>query len=145
MRAVITCVLCQKPRCVYAQNALSKILKDEIINLEEDGEYSCGGALVDEDHHMRHSVVVRRQLNCSSPMETTYYSAHIQLPQACTYCGGTSDSLLKEDKVIDELKRKHMTVRLEFLSIIKTMDMNNASTKKVFIIYYSIAFDNLAN
>jgi hypothetical protein len=77
VRAVITCVLCQKSRCVYAQNALSKILKDEIINLEEDGEYSCGGALVDEDHHMRHSVVVRRQLNCSSPMKTTYYSAHI--------------------------------------------------------------------
>ena len=38
VRAVITCVLCQKPRCVYAQNALSKILKDEIINLEEDGD-----------------------------------------------------------------------------------------------------------
>ena len=72
-------------------------------------------------------------------------SAHIQLPQVCTYCGGTSGSLLKEDEVIDELKRKHMTVRLEFLSIIKTMDMNNASTEKVFIIYYSIAFDNLAN
>ena len=79
--------------------------------LEEEQEYFCGGAIVDEDNHIRHSVVVRRSLNCRSQIEVPYYASKVSFPVVCIHCGSTSGGHLAEGEVIEELKRKHTTVR----------------------------------
>ena len=67
--------------------------------MEEREQYSSGGALFHDDHYMRHSVIVRRKLECQSLIEVSYYTDVV-----CIYCVYTSRSPLKDGEVIDELK-----------------------------------------
>ena len=90
---------------------LSNTVEQLLDEIREGEEYSCGAALFEEDDHQRHSVVVRRQVNCQSLIETTYYAARIELPSICIHCGSTSGAPLKEDETIAELKRQHTIVR----------------------------------
>ena len=63
--------------------------------------------------YMRNSVIVRRQLECKSLIEIAYYGCKSVLPQVCIHCGSTSGATLKEGEVLEELKRKHTSVRYE--------------------------------
>ena len=112
MRAIIKCSLCHRPRCIYSRTKLTPAVEAFLASLEEEQDYCCGGSLVDENDHIRHSVVVRRQLNCRSQIEVPYYASKVVLPQVCIHCGSTSGGTLLVGDVIEELKRKHTTVSL---------------------------------
>ena len=42
---------------------------------QEENTYNCGESLFAPDDNYYQSIVTRQQLNCSSPMETTYYGS----------------------------------------------------------------------
>ena len=73
-----------------SNSKLNDVVERNIKEIIADGEYTCGGSFVDDDDYLRHSVVARRQLTCSSPLETTYYSAKLSLPTLCHRSGSTS-------------------------------------------------------
>ena len=110
-RGVIKCALCMKPRVIYSKGPLPSQI-DELLN-EEDTTYTCGASLLPDDvPFVRQSVVVRRRLNCKSPVEAAYYSSKkLTLPPICCICGSGSGAPLKDDDFIEEIKRQHQTVR----------------------------------
>ena len=96
VRAVIKCALCMKPRCIYSNNKLNSSVQKEIKSVIEENVYICGGSFADDESYLRHSVIVRRQLTCAQPIETTYYSSKIRLPDICFHCGSTSGAALAD-------------------------------------------------
>ena len=89
-------------RCLYSNSKLNDVVERSVKEIIADGEYACGGSFFDDENHLRHSVVARRQLTCSSPLETTYYSAKISLPPLCHHCGSTSGAQLADLSDVSE-------------------------------------------
>ena len=111
VRALIKCALCRKPRCIYPNTKLTGNVKANVEFIISDGEYACGGSFTDDESYLRHAVVVRRQLTCTSPLETMYFSAKIGFPVVCCQCGGASGAPLVDDDETKALKRKFTVVR----------------------------------
>ena len=72
----------------HFSNTLYIILQAKAIaRTKEERIYMCGKSLFDLEDHPLYSVVVTRQsINCSSPVESTYY------------CG-------QQDNLIDDVKK----------------------------------------
>ena len=96
VRAVIKCASCLKPRCIYSNCKFNDSVKKEVKSIIDDDTYICGGNFADDDSYLRHSAFVRRQLSCSEPMETAYYSCNLALPDVCFHCGSTSGAALAD-------------------------------------------------
>ena len=112
VRAIVKCSLCKKPRCVYANKKFNKNVHEEVNTIIASDEYACGGAFTDEESPLRHSVVTRRQLTCSSEKETQYFSSKLGFPIICCSCGGASGGrLVTEGDFMESLKRKFSVVR----------------------------------
>lgn len=113
VRSTIKCALCQKTRVIYSQSSLTPRVEEFLRVNAEESDFCCGAPLVRDDcEYVRQTAVVRRQLNCKSPIEAAYYSAKkLHLPLICCCCGSTSGAKLKEDDHIEELKRTHQVVR----------------------------------
>ena len=75
VRATIICSLCSKPRCVYCNSKFTKTQSLKLKRRQEENTYNCGESLFAPDDNYYQSIVTRQQLNCSSPMETTYYGS----------------------------------------------------------------------
>ena len=112
VRAVIPCSSCLKPRCIYSNSKLTVGVKQELLDIIENGDYFCGGSFVpDEDPH-RKKFIVRRQVACHMPMEVAYYSAKtVKLTPVCFHCGGVSGAQLSNDADIQALQKQHTLVR----------------------------------
>ena len=111
VRGVIECVMCKKSQCFYSNAKLSRAVKENVDYIVEKQGYACGGSFFDEESYLHHSVVVSRQLTCSSLIEVCYYSSKIGFTPLCIHCGGTSAAPLAQDESIQILKRKYITVR----------------------------------
>ena len=70
VRGVIECVMCKNPRCFYLNAKLSRAVNENVDYIVEEQGYACGGSFFDEESYLRHSVVVRRQLTCSSQIDS---------------------------------------------------------------------------
>ena len=108
VRAVVKCALCDKPRCLYSNSKFNTVVERNVKEIIKDGEYACGGSFVDDENYLRHSVVARRQLTCSSPLETTYYSCKLSLAPLCFHCGSTSGAKLAD---LSDMSEKFAQVR----------------------------------
>ena len=86
------CALCRKPRCIYLNTKLTSNVKANVEFIISDGEYACGDSFTDDESYLRHSVVVRRQLPCTSSLETIYFLSKIGFPVVCCQCGGASEN-----------------------------------------------------
>ena len=110
VRAVIVCVECVKPQCVYAAGALTPDEKKYLKPLINGRMYSCGCELFPPDHPLHSTVVVCQAANCSDPMEAHYYSATCEsFPPVCWFCG-SPEEMLAEDKLVRSLKDEYVVV-----------------------------------
>ena len=110
VRDVLPCCECSKPRCVYAATKLSYMEQTQVRRVREEGMFSCGVSLFHDTHPLRHSLVVREALKCSSLVEAAYYSSpRVCFDACCVYCGTTDD--LVDDEEVKEARRKYHTVR----------------------------------
>ena len=110
VRDVIPCCECSKPRCIFAATKPSFGEQTEVQRVKDEGMYSCGVSLFPDIHPLRHSIVVREALKCSSLVETAYYSSpRVCFEACCIYCG-TSDNLVDDDEV-KEVRKCYHTVR----------------------------------
>ncbi|XP_070546755.1 uncharacterized protein [Ptychodera flava] len=110
VRAVIRCSECLRNRCVYAPSKLSTSQMAAFIRVQEDNSYICGQPLFPCNHEFHSDVVVRQAVACTSPMETTYYSATTVSFEACCFYCGVQDSLLNDD-YITSLRSQYSVVR----------------------------------
>lgn len=111
VRAVLVCVECMKPRCVYAAGALTPDEKRCLKPLINSRVYSCGCELFPPEHPLHSSVIVRQAINCSDPMEAQYYSATcMSFPPVCWFCG-SPEEVLAEDELVRSLKDEYAVVR----------------------------------
>lgn len=67
------CVECGKRRIVYCLAALTKAEDLALIRIQEELLFICGSTLF-PGGEFQDKLVVREGLNCSSPIETTYYA-----------------------------------------------------------------------
>lgn len=52
-------------------------------------EYSCGSPITTPGHNLHGKLLVRLNIDCSSCMETSYYSANLDRLDICYYCGAS--------------------------------------------------------
>ncbi|KAK3097052.1 hypothetical protein FSP39_005923 [Pinctada imbricata] len=109
VRSVIICGECGKRRVVYAKQRLSAEQCICLDRVQEELAYTCGSHLLPETHRFKDTLIVRLGLNCSSSIETTYYSNVTQsFTSICFYCG---DSDIHESEDIRRLKEEYSIVR----------------------------------
>lgn len=67
-----------------------------MLRLKEDHVYTCGDPIVAEDVEDP-GMVVREAINCTTEVETSYFSTSLNhyLPPVCVHCGSV-DSLLDD-------------------------------------------------
>ena len=110
VRDILPCCECSKLRCVYAATKLSYGEHTQLQRVKDEGVYSCGVSLFPDMHPLRHTVVVREALKCSSLVEITYFSSpRVCFDACCIYCG-TSDDLVDDDEV-KAVRKCYHTVR----------------------------------
>ena len=104
---VLHCTECDKPRVLYSSHKLlsqdGKVLDFTLSNVL----YSCGTELKDyipdeinegvRSEHILNRVFVRKNISCSSRIETSYFSSDC-FSDVCIYCG-SSDSLIPTNEV----------------------------------------------
>ena len=108
LATALACVECNKPRCVYSPSLLTPAQKTALVRLKgpEESTFTCGSPIAMEPS----PFVVRQGLQCSSPMETQYYSAKTcKFPDVCFHCGAGKSIAADED--IQALQRQYTTVR----------------------------------
>ncbi|KAK3107604.1 hypothetical protein FSP39_018189 [Pinctada imbricata] len=109
VRSVIICGECGKRRVVYAKQRLSAEQCICLDRVQEELAYTCGSHRLPETHRFKDTLIVRLGLNCSSSIETTYYSNVTQsFTSICFYCG---DSDIHESEDIRRLKEEYSIVR----------------------------------
>ena len=75
VRKTVQCSDCSKPRCIYADHALTPSEGRELRNiLRKYGDsYVCGCVIVPDESELR--VYTRLALSCHTPMEKMYYGS----------------------------------------------------------------------
>ena len=107
---IITCWECYKPRVVYTKGKLTLQEKNALTAVDDSRVYTCGSTLFSSSSDFK-SLVVRRNIQCTSPIEAQYYSAKlVNFPPVCYYCGGSEETLVN-DKEMTELKQQYAVVR----------------------------------
>ena len=110
--ATIICSLFSKLRCVYSNSKFTKTQSLKLKRHQKENTCSCGESLFAPNDNYYHSIITRQQLNCSLPMETTYYgSVTVTFKLICFHCGGTSGCELLNNDFTRGLKRNHAKVR----------------------------------
>lgn len=62
-------------------------------------DYSCGAPVLPPDHSLAGVAMVRSDLVCTIPEETTYNSAsHLCQTNICAHCGEEGGDVLQEKK-----------------------------------------------
>jgi hypothetical protein len=49
--------------------------------------FTCGSPITPPDHPLHGKLIVHLNIDCSSCMETSYYSSNLVRPDVCYYCG----------------------------------------------------------
>jgi hypothetical protein len=98
---------------VYAKGKLALWEKNALTEVDDSCVYTCGSSLFSPASDIK-SLVVRQNIQCTSPVEAQYYSAKlVNFPPVCYYCGGSEETLIS-DKEMTELKQQYAVVRPMF-------------------------------
>ena len=103
-RLTVECKECKKPRVIYSKVKLTDRYKLQIAILCSEYDYTCGSPLTPPEHPLHGKTLVRLNIDCTSPIETGYYSSKMSRGDLCYYCGAT-ESLADEN-----LKKSYITV-----------------------------------
>ena len=107
---LIQCLECQKLRVIYAAKTLKPDVRAKVEKELESVWYTCGSVFADidmsSDDDVLSHVGVRRNLMCSSPIETAYYTA--SYAPVCYHCGQKEDLLEKDEfyPICDECSKQ---------------------------------------
>ncbi|XP_046584517.1 uncharacterized protein LOC124291543 [Haliotis rubra] len=96
----VVCQECNKPRLLHAAKKLKEKELFELDKCIEDIDFSCGSCLKDfkeTQDGVLSRVFVRKDLQCSLPVEIPYYSS-VLYPQICCHCA-CSDIIVGEAAV----------------------------------------------
>lgn len=111
VRSVIHCQECFKPRCVFASQKLQWNEKLLVKEVADEKLYTCGSSLFEPNSPLVDSVVVRRNIGCTTPIESQYFSAKlVSFPPVCYYCGVSEESFV-DDATIHQLRQEYAVVR----------------------------------
>lgn len=88
-RFTVICKECEKPRLIYGKSKLNERQKVQLALLLSEYEYSCGSPITTPGHNLHGKLLVRLNIDCSSCMETSYYSANLDRLDICYYCGAS--------------------------------------------------------
>ena len=95
---------------VYAKGKLTLQEKNALTAIDDSRVYTCGSTLFSSSSDFK-SLVVRRNIQCMSPIEAQYYSAKlVNFPPVCYYCGGSEETLVNDEEMT-ELKQQYAVVR----------------------------------
>lgn len=83
-----------------------------MLRLKEDHVYTCGNPMVAEDVEDP-GMVVREAINCTTEVETSYFSTSLKhyLPPVCVHCGSVDSLLDDTDPYISGLFEQYSIVR----------------------------------
>lgn len=98
VKVVLQCGECFKWRVLYSKYSLKKDQREELEQLIEDLDYTCGSIFADieaEEDSVLNSVYVKANLTCNSTIEIPYYTAG-NAP-ICYHCG-SEDKLQEKEK-----------------------------------------------
>ena len=81
--------------------------------VDDSRVFTCGSTLFSPLSDLK-SLVVRQNIQCTSPVEAQYYSAKlVNFPPVCYYCGGSKETLINDEEMT-ELKQQYAVVRPMF-------------------------------
>ena len=111
VRSIMVCSECNKPRCVYTAASLSSEERNRLKCLAETRVYTCGSTLFPPESPLHRTIVCRQTLNCSSVMETQYYSGvSTAFPPVCWHCA-SPEEMLTNDEFMEDLRSQYAVVR----------------------------------
>ena len=82
VRTTVTCIACDKPRCVYSKYALTPRDTAWVKCVAEEIFYVCGSPLSTDPQA---PWVARQSLTCESPVEITFYGSK-KFSNICCFC-----------------------------------------------------------
>ena len=97
VKVVLQCGECLKWRVLYSKYSLKKDQREELEQLIEDLDYTCGSIFADieaGEDSVLNSIYVKANLTCNSPIEIPYYTAGNAA--ICFHCGDENE--LQEDE-----------------------------------------------
>ena len=107
IRQFINCTFCNKPRCIYSKNVLTKDEKLHLQLLLDSIIYCCGSPISTENHELHGKVFIRQKINCKSPIEASYFSCkRLTTEIICFYCGEKEGLLVPHE----DLKKEYQTI-----------------------------------
>ena len=86
-RFTVACKECERPRLIYGKSMLTERHKVQLALLLSNYEFTCGSPITPPDHPLHGKLIVHLNIDCSSCMETSYYSSNLVRPDVCYYCG----------------------------------------------------------
>ena len=111
VRSVIHCGECNKPRCIYVTSRLDEEEKEHVEQCVHSRTYTCGSELFPSESQVHNTIICRRSLNCSDPMEAQYYSSTcVKFPPVCWFCGSPEEALCDED-CMQSMRKEYAIVR----------------------------------
>ncbi|XP_035678683.1 uncharacterized protein LOC118417278 [Branchiostoma floridae] len=132
----IRCAVCLKPRCVFSHSKLKRQEEEAVGRVRDSMVFTCGSNLFEEGGRYHDSIVVRRAVNCASPIEAQYYSSKlISFEDVCYHCGRQDDLLGPEHPTMATLRQQYSVIRPICLSCfndgkrVKTWGAQNARKK----------------
>ena len=85
----VACKECEKRRLIYGKSKLTGRHKVQLALLLLNYEFTCGFPITPPDHPLHGKLLVQLNIDCSSCMETSYYSSNLARLDVCLYyCGG---------------------------------------------------------
>ena len=88
MRETVACNECRKPRCVYAERALTNREHRELKGIVRKYDFVCGCSITPDVSFLSGTVFTRLELSCQSPLEWPYFAAtKVSVRKdICAYC-----------------------------------------------------------
>lgn len=86
-RSTTKCVERLKLRVIYGKLKLSGRQELLLAELKSEYSYTCGAPLTPPGHSLHGKTTLKLGIDCSSPLEITYYSSSLGPTDLCYYCG----------------------------------------------------------
>ena len=104
VRAVIRCVECRRPRCIFSARRPSSSARAALEAFIANATYTCGDALSMD------TFVVRENLSCTDPVEAFYFlccrsRGGLEFESICVWCAKTPSESPHVDKAILDVPR----------------------------------------
>ena len=86
VRDIIKCSNCKRHRSMFVNANLNHNLKETLVEVKENGEYTRGGTPLSDEDPCRFKFFVHRKSAFYKSIEVSYYSAkRVRLSSVCFY------------------------------------------------------------